>query len=147
MLNDGGSQTCDGNSITINGANSVTLMRLLLPWRTPLPESQAWSSDPANPDFAGVSPQAKRATVQLAAKAYDPQWLGQLKADLMSLPADYAKLLGTHSAAWRRLFDRVAIDFGGSPAERAMSSEALLDKAQKDQNSVFDLKGATLSSK
>jgi hypothetical protein len=133
VLTNGGTQTSDGSSIAVAGADSVTLMLRILPWRTPLPESQAWPNDPANPEFAGGSPQAKRDTVELAAKAYDPQWMNQLKSDLQSLPADYARLLKPHSAAWGRLFDRVSIDLGGAPAERAMSSEALLDKAQKDQ--------------
>ncbi|MEI7911352.1 MAG: glycoside hydrolase N-terminal domain-containing protein [Verrucomicrobiota bacterium] len=133
VITGGGTQTSDGSSITVAGADSVTLMLRILPWRTPLPESQAWPNDPANPEFEGASAQAKRATVQLAAKAYDPQWMDQLKSDLQSLSTDYARLLQPHSAAWSGLFDRVSIDLGGAPAERAMSSEALLDKAQKDQ--------------
>jgi hypothetical protein len=133
VINDGGTQSSDGSSISVSNANSVTLLIRLLPWRTPLPESQAWPNDPANPDFAGGFHPAARNTVQIAGTAYDARWLEGLKQDLQSMPANYAELFKPHAAVWSRFFDRVTVDLGGSPEERAMSSEALLDRAQQQQ--------------
>ncbi len=133
VINDGGIQTSDGDSISITGANSVTLLIRILPYRTPLEGSQAWPNDPTNPDFAGGPHVARRGTVQITGTAYDPQWMNQLKADLASMAPNYNALLKPHAAAWGALFNRVSIDLGGAPAERAMASEALLDLAQKEK--------------
>jgi alpha-L-fucosidase 2 len=133
VINDGGTQTTDGKSVSVDGANSVTLLIRILPWRTPLPGSEAWPNDPANPDFAGDHHVAKRDTVQIAGSAFDPQWADELKTDLQSMSGDYESLLKAHSAAWGELFNRVSIDLGGSIAERAMPSETLLDVAQKEK--------------
>lgn len=111
VINDGGTQSCDGHSISVTGANSVTLLIRLLPWHIPLPVgvgSQAWPNDPANPGFAGGFHPAKRGSVQIAGTAYDKRWMDELKQDLQFLPASYPELLQRHAAAWRRLFDRVA---------------------------------------
>lgn len=133
VINDGGTQTCDGKSITVSGADSVTLLIRILPWRTPLLDSQAWATDPANPDFAGGFHPASRSTVRAAGTAYDPRWMDGLKKDLQSMPASYAKLFKPHAAVWGDAFNRVSVDFGGSAEERAMPSEAILDKGQREQ--------------
>lgn len=133
VVNEGGTQSSDGRSISVSGANSVTLLIRILPWRTPLPGSEAWPNDPNNPDFAGGFHPARRDTVQVTGTAYDPQWMAGLKHDLLSMPADYAALLKPHAVAWSRFFDRVSIDLGGSPEDRGLSSEALLDKAKQEQ--------------
>jgi len=133
VISEGGKQQCEEGSITVDGADSVTLLIRILPWRTPLPTSQAWPNDPANPDFEGGFHAAKRGTVQIAGKEYDARWMEDLRADLQSMPGDYTTLFRPHAAAWSKLFNRVSVDFGGSPEERAMSSEAILDKAQKDK--------------
>lgn len=132
VVTEGGTQTSDGQSVSVTGANSVTLILRLLPWKTPLPGSQAWPTSPDNPDFSrDVAP--TRATVQAAGKAYDPRWMDELTHDLKALPSGYDALLKPQAAVWGRLFGRVSIDLGGSPHERGMSSEALLDLAQKEQ--------------
>ena len=133
IINDGGTQTSDGHSIAVSGANSVTLLIRILPWRTPLPGSQAWSNDPQNPDFAGGFHPANRSSVQVAGTAYDSRWMEELQEDLHSMPDRYADLLKPHSKAWSKLFDRVSIDLAGSLEDRGLSSEALLDKAQHEQ--------------
>ena len=133
VISNGGRQHCNGSSISVTGADSATLLIRILPWRTPLPGSQAWPNDSANPDFDGGFHPAKRTTVQVAGAAYDARWMEELKEDLHSMPAEYAMLFKPHAAAWSSLFNRVSVDFGGSPAERGLSSEAILDKAQKDK--------------
>ena len=133
VVSTGGSRMVTNGAIAVADADSVTLLIRILPWRTPLPGSQAWPNDPTNPDFTGTEKPVRRDTVQIAGKAYNPAWGQALKADLQSLSPDYAALFKSHSAAWSRLFDRVSIDLGGDPADRALSSEALLDKAQKEQ--------------
>ena len=133
VIADGGAQTMDGSSISITGANSVTLLMRLLPYRTPLPESQSWITDPKNPDFSGPRQPAARQSVQVASPKYDPRWMEEMKRDLQAMPNDYATLLKPHSAIWSKLFERISIDLNGAPGERAMSSEAILDKAQKEQ--------------
>ena len=125
----GGKLTCDGQFISVADANSVTLIMRLEPWKTPLTNSEAWPYSPNNPEFA--KPTATPS--QKAARAYQPRWTVQLKRQLASLPADYDQLLRPHAKAHRAIFDRVSLDLGGSPTERALSSEALLDLAQQEQ--------------
>lgn len=133
VINYGGTRTTDGHSVSIAGADSVTLLMRILPYRTPLPESQSWITDPKNPDFAGPHRPADRQSVQVAGPTYDGRWMDELRADLQTMPGEYAALLKPHAARWSKFFDRVDIDLGGSPEERVLSSEAILDKAQADQ--------------
>ncbi|WP_338287008.1 glycoside hydrolase N-terminal domain-containing protein [Luteolibacter sp. LG18] len=133
VVSEGGTRTSDGSSVTITGADSVTLLVRILPWRTPLPDSHAWPNDPKNPDFTGPEKPVKRGTVQIPGKAYKPEWLTALKADLASMSGDYATLFKPHTAAWSSLFNRVSIDLGGSTEERGMASGPLLDKAKDEQ--------------
>ena len=129
----GGIQICDGKSISIHGANSVTLLSRIVAWRTPLAGTEAWLNNPNNPDFSGGHHPLKRDTIQVTGAEYSPQWMEELKSDLKSLSGDYASLFSTHRAAWSKIFDRVSIDLGGSPRERAMSSEDILARAKQDQ--------------
>ncbi len=127
----GGTQTSDGKSVSVADANSVTLILRIQPWKTPLTDgSQAWPYSPQNPDFARAD---QTAGLYRAAKAYDPRWMEELKGSLQALSPNYAALLKPHAAAWGKLFDRVTLDLGGTPEERGMSSEAILDKAQHEQ--------------
>ena len=128
----GGSATSDGKSVSVRDADSVTLLIRILPWKTPLADSQAWTYSPKHPDFAKPHP-ATRSTVQTAGLVYQPRWMEALVHDLGSLSSDYAALFKPHAAAWGKLFNRVSVDLGGSDAERGMPSEALLDLAQKEQ--------------
>jgi len=128
----GGTQTSGGKSVSVRGADSVTLIMRILPWKTPLPGSQAWPNSPDNPDFASKKAPT-RATVQAAGPAYDPRWMDALTRDINALPPDYDALLKPHTAAWGALFGRVSVDLGGTTAECGLSSEALLDRAQKEQ--------------
>lgn len=132
VVAEGGAQTSDGHSVSVVGANSVTLLMRILPWKTPLPGSQAWPNSPDNPDFARAMPPTRN-TVQVSGKAYDARWMDALTHDLNALPSGYDALLRPHTAAWGKLFSRVSVDLGGTSAERGMSSEALLDLAQKEQ--------------
>lgn len=50
----------------------------------------------------------------------------QLKKELASLPADYARLLAPHASAHGELFDRVKLRLGATEPERAHSNERLL---------------------
>ena len=131
VVNSGGTQTGDGQSVSVAGADSVTLILRIQPWKTPLTtNSQAWSYSPDNPDFARAD---QTAGLYRAAKEYHPHWMDDLQQSVSALPAQYDALLKPHTAAWGKLFSRVSIDLGGSPKERGMSSEALLDKAQQEQ--------------
>ncbi len=133
VINEGGTRTSDGTSVTITGADSVTLLARILPWRTPLPESQAWPNDPKNPDFTGPEKPVRRNTVQIPGKVYKPEWMNALKADLASMSGDYATLFKPHTAAWSTLFNRVSVDLGGTAEERAMPSGLLPEKAQQEK--------------
>ena len=126
----GGAQTGDGKSVSVTGADSVTLIMRLQPWKTPLPDSQAWPYMPNNPDFARPD---ETAGLYRAAPAYHPRWMADLTHEINALPPDYGRLLTPQAAAWGKIFGRVSIDLGGTPAERALSSEALLDVAQHEQ--------------
>ena len=132
VIAQGGAQTSDGRSVSVQGADSVTLIMRILPWKTPLVDSQAWPYSPGNPDFTRAKAPT-RATVQAAGPTYDLKWMSALTRDLDALPPSYDALLKPHIAAWGTLFGRVSVDLGGTAAERALSSEALLDRAQKEQ--------------
>jgi alpha-L-fucosidase 2 len=94
----GGTVTCDGKSIRIEGADSLTLLIRVEPWKT---------------GATGT--------------------LEKLTAAAATVSSDYEALLKTHAAVHGGIFNRVTLDLGGSPAERGMSSEALLDLAGKEQ--------------
>jgi hypothetical protein len=126
----GGIRLSDGASITVQGAQSVTLIVRIQPWKTPMPDTQAWGYDPANPDFDTKS---QVAGLYRAAKEYNPQWMSDLSRQIEALPGDYAKLLTSHQAAWSAIYNRVSIDLGGTEKERGMSSEELLDVAQHEK--------------
>jgi hypothetical protein len=130
VVSKGGAQTSDGRSISVSGADSVTLIMRIQPWKTPLPGSDAWPYSPDNPDF--TSPK-QLAGLYRAAKAYQPQWMDDLNRSLDALPAGYDALFRPSAAAWGRIYNRVSIDLGGSTAERGMPSETLLDLAQKEK--------------
>ena len=133
VIGKNGDQTSDGQSISVKGADSVTLIMRILPYRTPMQDSQAWPNSPDNPDFACGFQHAARTTVQVAGQEYDPRWMDDLKQDLQSLSPDYDGLLKSHTKAWGALFNRVSIDLNAPASERGLSSEALLDLAQNEQ--------------
>lgn len=58
----------------------------------------------------------------------NPSGPDSLREALAALPADYDALLAPHVAVHRQLYDRVRLDLGGSPADRALSSEKLIAK-------------------
>ena len=123
----GATTTCDGEAIAVRDATSITLVMRIQPWKTPLTGSEAWPYSPENPEFA----EQGSTQSQKAAKTYQPQWMEQLQRDLASLSSDYRQLLKPHTQAHGAIFNRVSLDLGASPAERGLSSEALLDLAQK----------------
>ena len=65
-------------------------------------------------------------------KANQPAPLADLKQSLAKLSMDYEVLLKPHAKAHGNIFNRVTVDLGGTPAERAMATEPLLDLAQKE---------------
>ena len=129
VQNQGGLLVCDGQTLTVSNADSLTLVMRIEPWKTPLTNSEAWPYSPANPEFAKQTSSQS----QKAAPAYQPQWMRQLTRQLASMPSSYDALLKPHAKAHGALFNRVSVDLGASPADRALSSEALLDLAQKEQ--------------
>lgn len=130
VVSDGGTRTYDTNAVAVNGADSVTLIMRIQPWKTPLSETDAWEYTAANPDFTA---KGKTAGLYRAGMTYDARWMSDLRRDVSVLPSDYDSLLARHAAMWSKIYDRVTIDLGGLPAERAMSSEALLDVAQHEK--------------
>ena len=129
IVHQGGTLTCDGQAIHVADATSVTLVMRIEPWKTLLANSDAWPYSSKNPEF--VNQTATRS--QKAAQTYQPQWMDQLERSLSTLPSDYDELFSPHAKAHRALFNRVSLDLGGSPAERGLCSEALLDLAQKEK--------------
>ena len=126
---EGGTVTCDGQSFTIANSTAVTLVMRIQPWKTPRTNSEAWPYSPQNPEFARETATKS----QKAARTYQPRWMAELKRDLAALSPDYNRLFKPHAKAHSAIFDRVSIDLGGSPTERGLSSEALLDHAQKEK--------------
>ena len=64
-------------------------------------------------------------------KAKEQGWGGKLV--WTSLPSDYRKLFEPHAKVHRAIYDRISLDLGGNPGERGLSSEALLDLAQREK--------------
>ena len=124
----GGTTTSDGESIAVTGANSALLVLRIEAWKTPLPGSEAWPYSPDNPQF--VKETATKS--QKAAREYRSQWMEDLKQALAGLPADYDALFLPHAKAHGEIFNRVTVDLGGAPAERALATEPLLDLAKKE---------------
>lgn len=118
-----------GQAITVAGATSVLLVMRIEPWKTPLPGSEAWPYSARNPDFERET--ATRS--QKAARSYQPEWMDGLIRELAARPARYEALFQPHAQAHGAIYNRVALDLGGSPAERGLSSEALLDLAQQEK--------------
>lgn len=94
----GGTVTCDGAAIKVDGADAITLVMRVEPYKTA-----------------------------------DAESLSRLTKSLAALKMDYRALLGPHAAAHGAIFNRVSVDLGGTAAERGLSSEALLDLAQKEK--------------
>lgn len=98
----GGTARCDGESIKIEGADSVTLIMRIEPYTT---------TDPAQME----------------------KTLAALTSALSKIKMDYDALLVPHAKAHGAIFNRVALDLGATPAERGMSSEALLALAKTEK--------------
>lgn len=126
---EGGKVSCEGETIRISGADSALLVMRIEPWKTPLEGSEAWPYSPENPDFE----KEKVTASQRAFVAYQPRVLEQLQQELTAMSTDYRQLLARHAAAHGAIFNRVSLDLNADPAERVMSSEALLDLAKREQ--------------
>jgi hypothetical protein len=57
-----------------------------------------------------------------------PAGPGAIRAALAGMPADFEVLLAPHAALHGGLYDRVRLDLGGDPQDRALSSEQLIAK-------------------
>jgi hypothetical protein len=120
------------------GRETLVLVRIT-PWKTPMlkEQSDAWACSPDNPDFkkTGVftpSPPLADSSVVTYRTTDDAQaLLSQLKQSLAEVRADYDALLASHARVHAELFNRVEFDLGGG-AERALTTEELLDRAKKD---------------
>jgi alpha-L-fucosidase 2 len=121
-----------------DGRDTLVLIRIA-PWKTPLPkeQSEAWAYAPDNPDFkhAGVfkpaPPLAESSVVAYRTTDEALALLPQLKHSLAAVRADYDTLFAPHAQAHGALFNRAALDLGGG-AERALTVEELLDRAQRE---------------
>jgi hypothetical protein len=131
LVPQGGTGTCDGQAFTIDNATAVTHLMRLQPWKTPLPNSEALPYSPQNPEFGRET----ATKFQKAGRTYQPRWMEELQRDLTSLPSDYSQLLKPHANAHGAIFNRVSLDLGGSQVERGLSSEGLLDLAQREKRS------------
>jgi alpha-L-fucosidase 2 len=77
---------------------------------------------------------ADEATVLIRVVRYRPPATGgvdALAASVKRLPADYNRLLPRHAAVHGALFKRVSVDFGGSDADRALTTDELLTQATR----------------
>jgi hypothetical protein len=75
---------------------------------------------------------ADEATVLIRIVRYRPPATGgvsQLATAVKALPAEYNALLPRHTAIHSALYKRVTVDFGGSAADRAMTTDQLLARA------------------
>lgn len=136
----GGHVRQQGRTLQVEGAEAVTLLMRLVPWKTPLPpeQSQAWAYSPAHPDFAPyrlgryepVPPLADSSVVAYLRQEDSEALLPQIQAALARVPTDYDQLFAPHARAHRALFERVQIHLGAG-VDRWLSSEALLDRAAK----------------
>jgi hypothetical protein len=129
LVTDGGKVKSSEDSISVIGTRSATLIMRIQPWKTPLKNTEAWPYSLKNPDFSRAD---QIAGLYRAAMTYNPLWMDDLKHEINALPASYNALLKPSAAAHNKIFGRVTVDLGGSRAERGMSSEALLDIAQKE---------------
>lgn len=139
IINDGGTMTNDADSISVTGANAVTIYARVLPWKIPFPASESWLTDPRNPEYSTTTGAGRpgragsRKTVQLAGPTYNASWARELRQDLQSLPNNSAALRERHRAAFSKIFDRVTIDLNGSPAERRLPTEVIAAQGQAQQ--------------
>jgi alpha-L-fucosidase 2 len=65
-------------------------------------------------------------------KAGETGTLVKLTTDLTTVKGDYESLLKSHAMVHGGIFKRASLDLGGLPAERGMSSEAILDLAGRE---------------
>ena len=122
-----------------NEGRDVLLLVRIVPWKTPMPPelSEAWAYSPENPDFKcpgvfnPVPALADSSVVAYRAEADAKALMPQLKESLAGVGADYAKLFAPHAQSHSALFNRASLDLGGG-ADRAKTSEELLDLAQKE---------------
>ena len=87
---DGGTVTCAGQTLAVDGANAVTLL---------LSAATSFNGPDKSPGHAGLDPAAGAARPLAAA-----------------LARPYAELRARHVADYQRLFQRVTLDLGGTPA-------------------------------
>ena len=114
------------------GRDRLLLIRIV-PWKTPLPreQSEAWAYSSDNPDFKRpgifkpVPELAESSVVAYRTTGDAAALLPQLKESLTMLRTGYEALLEPHALEHAALFDRVALDLGGS-ADRAKTTEELL---------------------
>jgi hypothetical protein len=119
----------------------VLLLIRLVPWKTPLPQvhSEAWAYSPNHPDFKKtgvfnpVPAQADSSVVAYLATDDAKALMPLLKKSLVDVQPDYAALFAPHAKAHAALFNRSSLDLGGS-ADRAKTTEDLLDQAKKENS-------------
>ena len=122
-----------------DGGRDRLLLIRIVPWKTPLPKelSEAWAYSPDNPDFKRCgrfdpAPPLADSSVVAYQTADDAKALMPLlTSSLAGVRGDYAGLLEPHAKAHAGLFNRVTLDLGGG-ADRALSTEELLDLAKRE---------------
>jgi hypothetical protein len=126
----GGGKLHSGDAqVVFEGADEVLAVARVVPWKVPLPGSEAWAYNPANPIFE----QAVSDHRLHAAARYRPQWMDELKADLAAAPTDYAALLAPHARMHGELFHRATLDLAGG-GDRRETIESLFQRAADDKD-------------
>jgi len=117
IVTKGGQTKIQDKKFIVEDATEVLLYMKIQPWKTPLPESEAWAYSLNNPEFAnGVK----------------TDWIGDLKKSLAALSSDYDKLLFSHAKVHGEMFNRVSLDLGGG-ADRLLTTDILMERAAKDK--------------
>lgn len=112
----GGEILNNGKTITVNGADKVTILIRVDTWRAPLPvsQSEAWSFSPRHPDFIN---------------GYSKNKVKVIQDHLNRLSKDYDQLFATHAKVHRELFSRVRLNLEGGQVSRQVSSQSMLEEA------------------
>ena len=116
IISDGGEILNNDKTITVNGADRVTVLIRVDTWRAPLPvsQSEAWSFSPEHPDFID---------------GYSKNKINSIQKHLNSLPKDYDQLFVPHSKVHRGLFSRVELKLEERSASEQVSSQSMLKDA------------------
>ncbi|MBS2212664.1 glycoside hydrolase N-terminal domain-containing protein [Carboxylicivirga mesophila] len=114
----GGIMSSDGNAIKVKGADKLTILMQVEPWRAPLPETQSevWAFSPKHPDFIN---------------GYSKNKLEAIAKNLDKLAVDYNSLFASHALVHNDLFSRVRLKLDNG-SEKQITTQEMLKKAAQD---------------